>query len=748
MTQPSLLNEIVKHLPKAESQFAECLTVSLSDLQLEIKDIGTISLPITQKDARLLFGTAEPAKFGLKDKTIYDQKIRDTREILARNIKISGKTWGKDFNKALRHIALKLGFGDEGKLKAHLHNLLIYEKGNFFARHQDSEKYENMVASLVVTLPSVHSGGHLIVEQCGVKKNFDSEVNNDEAQFIAFYADCYHEVKKVTAGHRVVLTFNLVLETENSIQKIKKTDENLKLTAAFKKYFDELSISTQKDNHNLLKFVLLLDHQYTQASLSWNTLKGNDKFRVQTLLSVAKQLELDAYLGFIEYHDTWSARCENDDDYNYYSRYDKKDESSQSKVSEDECELDELIDSNYLLKSLLDENGTFFEVNDFYTIEDEIAWTSDLENYKPFDTEYEGNMGNYGNTFDRWYNRTALILWPKKRHFEQLYSLNSKNSLMQLFPFFSSDLMFAKEALKKCLEISEKRSCDLEKIHFKVAHACQDSKIAFNLIAKECSIPNTNTQWNKFAKLVTKYGESWGLECVNEWIKNSYKKDQFKKMPTGILEFNFIKMALLKNQWSSLQTEIDSDYNKDSKYMLAQVARIAFLLTNGKKDLRFTQDILNFLQKKDFYRKEIRLSQILKSIQSEIDIKSDIYRSFFDYVMNQLQKITASKPKDNDWSFNPLFTCKCGDCPKLQSFLSHPIVKTLDWPLAKARRQHIHQILDRQKIQVEHTTLRKGSPHILQLKKLQALIDYKKKYYAACLKHLNSLSSLGEKGIV
>ena len=40
--------------------------------------------------------------------------------------------------------------------------------------------------------------------------------------------------------------------------------------------------------------------------------------------------------------------------------------------------------------------------------------TGDL---KPYSSEYEGYMGNYGNTLDRWYHRAAVIVWPGDRAF-------------------------------------------------------------------------------------------------------------------------------------------------------------------------------------------------------------------------------------------------------------------------------------------------------------------------------------------
>jgi hypothetical protein len=36
---------------------------------------------------------------------------------------------------------------------------------------------------------------------------------------------------------------------------------------------------------------------------------------------------------------------------------------------------------------------------------------------EPYSSEYEGYMGNWGNTLDRWYHRAAVIVWPREQAF-------------------------------------------------------------------------------------------------------------------------------------------------------------------------------------------------------------------------------------------------------------------------------------------------------------------------------------------
>jgi hypothetical protein len=94
-------------------------------------------------------------------------------------------------------------------LTAERHSMLVYGKGQFFLSHQDSEKHDEMVGSVVVMLPSVHTGGELVVDDGGHEQTYRG--SRDDGVLVAFYADRRHEVRPVRSGHRVTLTFNLLL---------------------------------------------------------------------------------------------------------------------------------------------------------------------------------------------------------------------------------------------------------------------------------------------------------------------------------------------------------------------------------------------------------------------------------------------------------------------------------------------------------------------------------------------------------
>ncbi len=80
----------------------------------------------------------------------------------------------------------------------------------------------------------------------------------------------------------------------------------------------------------------------------------------------------------------------------------------------------------------------------------------------------------------------------------------------------------------------------------------------------------------------------------------------------------------------------------------------------------------------------------------------------------------------NDWSIMDQNTCQCTDCQILNGFLQTRDLKQKIWPLAKSRRQHIHQIITAMRLPVTHQTEHTGSPHKLVLKKTQQLFTQDK----------------------
>jgi hypothetical protein len=123
-------------------------------MSVEIRDVGRLRFPISRAAALRLCAVARAARPGYRSETRLDRRIRDTWEIPGGHVSIDERRWARTLVPQLERIRRDLGLPEKCRLRADLHNLLIYGPGQFFAPHQDSDKADDMIGTLVVSLPS------------------------------------------------------------------------------------------------------------------------------------------------------------------------------------------------------------------------------------------------------------------------------------------------------------------------------------------------------------------------------------------------------------------------------------------------------------------------------------------------------------------------------------------------------------------------------------------------------------------
>ena len=159
-----------------------------------------------------------------------------------------------------------------------------------------------MIGTLVVSLPSSHTGGELVIEHDG--KTVAYQASAGEVSVAAFYADCRHEVKPVRTGYRVTFTCNLLLDSDPPVKSRPSrrprppgTSPSTSPPGSPGGYGD--------DQEPPNRLVYLLDHEYTQRGLSWDRLKGADAERAALLRAAAEDAGCEAVLALTEIKETW-----------------------------------------------------------------------------------------------------------------------------------------------------------------------------------------------------------------------------------------------------------------------------------------------------------------------------------------------------------------------------------------------------------------------------------------------------------
>lgn len=175
---------------------------------IDVDGVGGIAFPILPFQAERLVAIAEAAPHGRGEATVVDRDVRRTWQVEAAKVRIGGRHWDKTLAGLVADIARGLGVNEP--VAADFYKLLVYDAGSFFVDHRDTEKVAGMFATMVLVLPSMHSGGELVIKHLGRETVLDLRPEEpSEIGFAAFYADCVHEVRPVKAGYRVTLVYNL-----------------------------------------------------------------------------------------------------------------------------------------------------------------------------------------------------------------------------------------------------------------------------------------------------------------------------------------------------------------------------------------------------------------------------------------------------------------------------------------------------------------------------------------------------------
>ncbi|KAJ5248401.1 hypothetical protein N7524_012361 [Penicillium chrysogenum] len=166
---------------------------------------------------RQLVVDCEPASFGKGQQDVLDPKYRKAGKLEPRSFLTSFHPSDLGILQNVEQILLpnfntdlenRLPFR---KMHAELYKLNVYSgPSGLFRKHVDTPRSETQIGSLVVCLPSHFKGGNLVVQHEGKRVEFDwSHQSASAIQWAAFYSDCEHEIKTITEGERITLTYNL-----------------------------------------------------------------------------------------------------------------------------------------------------------------------------------------------------------------------------------------------------------------------------------------------------------------------------------------------------------------------------------------------------------------------------------------------------------------------------------------------------------------------------------------------------------
>lgn len=720
--------------------FSASRSVPTGDLQIEVRGVGPIGLPVSQAQARQLCQVARPARYGQGERTVLDRKVRDTWEIPKSRVKIDARRWNKALRPALDRLGRDLGLPAGRELRAELHSMLVYARGQFFVSHQDSERDDAMIASLVVGLPSAFRGGALEVQHGGETATYRG--SKQALSLVAFYSDCRHQVKPVTSGHRIVLTYNLLLRPQAAASG---TGLDAQFVDGVARCLAEHFASSERPD----RLIYLLDHEYTRRGLDSQRLKGTDAQRAALIAVAAEAADCDHTLALADVHETWSA-YEPERRHRRWSRWDDWGDDALYAGGSDDYELEELIESEVRLESWIDpRRGRPVTVN-LAVGGVELCASAPSGDLEPYSSEYEGYMGNWGNTLDRWYHRGAVVVWPRSRAFVVQAEATPSWALDELAARVRrGHLTSAREAADSLAPSWGRLAARVESKSvlakaLRVARSIDEPQLATMLLRPFRLQTLSASHAKALSAVAGSYGEDWAADIVALWsaslTRHGYVADD--NTPAWMASLPGLCLALRDTDdagvaaarllvaaaWRWAADAIDRDLHMSSPGRRQQALRelgtpLAAILQGaalvGASDVR-----------DGAVERCCRDDSLLDCATSALRAipGSQWGAAGVNPVAAHCRAILATRlarpeRSADDWSVDLPAGCECDLCVVLRGFLAAPDRKVHEWPLAEQRRRHVHQRVDAAELPVRQQTRRVGRPYTLILTKTEALFE-------------------------
>jgi hypothetical protein len=732
----------------------------VDDLSIEVRGVGQLRFPVPDQQARALRKIARPARYGHGQRTLLDRGVRDTWEVPRSRVRIDKRRWNRTLVPVLESVHDELGLAEGTRLEAELHSMLVYAPGQFFLPHQDSEKHDEMVGSLVVTLPGSFTGGALVVEHRGKRVSYRG--SKQALSFVAFYADCRHEVKPVRSGHRIVLTYNLRLRQISNAPALPDAPPEIagELAHLLEQHFATPLRRWPGDREvaeppSLL--VYLLDHEYTERGLGWGRLKSHDARRAALLQQVARGAGCDAVLALAKVHEIWNATPSDDSWYGRrrrgsWSECDDEEDEHDLGPDEDEYELEELVDQSVELECWMEAAATTARAVALSVGAHEVCATTASHELEPYESEYEGYMGNYGNTLDRWYRRAAVVLWPEAKAFavrakaEPAWALTRISARVRAGELAEARELTAALAPFWTAAARARQSSRLVAAALRVASGIDEPALARMLLAPLDTEALGRAHAAPLAALFERYGEPFFAELLDAWSAQRRHWSAPQVTHTDwVASLPRLCEALCARgpggAGAALALVRDS-----SRHLAATVARTLAVQAPSRRRQALDElapslaavlhsaalvgatelwdEVVGFCRAQGDELVPC-VVQTLRGATLAPELRGagglDVLAS---HCVDRLAARLARPPRDEgDWSIEPPGGCDCELCRVLAGFLTDPAARSFEWPLAQQRRRHIHATIDGAELPVRHQTRRRGSPYTLVLTKTAVLFE-------------------------
>ena len=558
-----------------------------------------------------------------------------------------------------------------------------------------------MFGTLTIQLPSSYEGGHLTVCHQGKETefSFSTEASNN-FYFAAFYADCEHEVKPVTKGYRLCLIYNLLYSGTNQCPVPQNNQKQVtEVVSALEAWNEDIE---DEDCPTMMAF--MMEHQYCEAGLSFQSLKNTDRAVAEILMTAKNSVDFDLYVGNVLLQEVWAASHDGYGDY----------------TAEELC--NEYYNAVHLKAYRAKKVSSSIELDKECLVPEDF-----FDNVNPDKEHFQEATGNEGATVDKHYHWAALLLWPVKKR----TAVKGGSNMVKLFvadveknkdaadiPVVAKDIMREMRAGWRSIgSYMQFLQALLTVGSAELIAECLD--ILYRLANDYPYFLYNNSLCEVISTIGTTYG--WDLlklplkaACMSSTVDRFCQflsKISIKLLSADHKEFCQFLAAAAVNFMVSEQDvppsvrELDTNsriftnsyhspvvLNNRNKMVVCQLVTI--LNSLGCGDL-LSSVVSAFCSKPGLYPVVETLGPAIVDISQRFKLDSGPLRSLLDYCVSSLEASTVKVLTPSEHTCAVKFTCTCEDCEVLKEFMQNPNEKWKRFTVVKKRRQHVLQKVDK-----------------------------------------------------
>ena len=743
--------------------------------RLEVEGVGMVSFPVPKAQARALIDAAERAPYGKGPETLVDASVRDCRQIDADRVRLGGRAWPETFARILDAAAAGLGCPSE-RLDARLYKLLVYEPGGFFLPHRDTEKADGMIATLSLSLPVAGGGGELVV------RHHDREVTVDmraeepsELAFAAFYADCTHEIRPVVEGHRLSLVFNLCLRPGDRDTPREAPDHSGQIAGVA-----ELLAEWSRDETAPAKLVWVLDHEYSASGLSFATLKNTDAALAQVLAPAAERAGCELYAAIVHVEESGEATFKGDYVFGWHGGYGGRYGGRWDEGDVADMDIDEVFDGEHWLDGWVGRDGGRPPFAKIPLESGELLPPGALDDAKPDSQRLHEASGNEGATLHRAYRRAAFVLWPRAKALDIVASAGLGGAVTWVAEALDRNGGVADDRIEGLVS----RLIDL----WASTRKGRDKEGRIGMLALLCRLGD-EARTGRFLREVVLSSYSGGEnEALAAALTLVGPKAAGSFLP-ALVEAHFARrtkdtLALLRRLDEEHGGPASSDASwhgalrKGVRTALSALPGALAGRTKGRtpepdpewgfvrgatrpktvgdaavRDLfalawrwRLTKEAGAAADAVVGHPRAVTpdrtLPAALRALSAEAGLAdaapfASLWRHATDFLL--ARSATPPEPPKN-WKIAAPVKCRCEHCAKLRAFCKDPVAETARFPLRQELRAHLHQIIERHRLDLTHVTERRGRPFTLVCTKTRASHERRLAEYADDVSNMRALA--------